>query len=243
MLFFEKSLSRIVLLFCGLLFCVVSVAQNKIVKLKSGISVSGQIQVQNDDIIVIRTAQGRVFQYPRSEVLEVQEESVVEQKDSIRSKRVGLRIQVNSGLALPPSSATYGIGAGLQVGAVDLFNRHIYLGGGLGIDMVSFDGNKFFLPLTATLSVPLMQTEHAPFVQLDGGYAFAVRNSLRGGAHFAFHLGYQYRFENQKSIHLSLFAKIQQATWQYTETIENNNYTYPMRSVIPQAGLMLAVVL
>ena len=49
-------------------------SQAEIITLRTGQTVQGEILVSNDDVVIIRNAQGQRFQYPRADILSVRTE-------------------------------------------------------------------------------------------------------------------------------------------------------------------------
>lgn len=138
-----------------LMLCAIT-AQADVVVLQSGKEILGTILVQNEEVVIIKTASGSRFQYPISEVKAIRKEGSANQEDADSNnspapqsgrgkgggekasptsvKKVSVAIELAGGVATKPNDeALYGnMSADLLVGSHDLLNRGIFLGGSVG---------------------------------------------------------------------------------------------------------------
>ena len=77
--------------------------------LRMGSRVHGSIVFQNEEVVIIRDAEGARFQYPRADILEIleDEEFVDEQKQPeeetiLSSKKVSIVLELGGGAAMIP---------------------------------------------------------------------------------------------------------------------------------------------
>ena len=147
------SLRRLILpLF---ILCAIAV-QADVVVLQSGKEIQGTILVQNEEVVIIKTASGSRFQYPIGEVKTIRKDTSANQGDAVSNdspapqsgngaasgektsptsfKKVSVAIELAGGAASKPEDdKTYGnLSANLLVGSHDLLNRGIFLGGSVG---------------------------------------------------------------------------------------------------------------
>lgn len=137
------------------MLCAIAV-QADVVVLQSGKEIQGTILVQNEEVVIIKTASGSRFQYPTSEVKAIRKDSSDNQGDADSNnssapqsergkgggekasptsvKKVSVAIELAGGVATKPNDeALYGnMSANLLVGSHDLLNRGIFLGGSVG---------------------------------------------------------------------------------------------------------------
>lgn len=137
------------------MLCAIAV-QADVVVLQSGKEILGTILVQNEEVVIIKTASGSRFQYPNSEVKAIRKDSSDNQGDAVSNnspapqpgrgkgggekasptsvKKVSVAIELAGGVATKPNDeALYGnMSANLLVGSHDLLNRGIFLGGSVG---------------------------------------------------------------------------------------------------------------
>jgi len=217
-------------------------ADAEIIRLKSGKTLQGTVVFRNDEVVVFKDATGARFQYPMSDVEsiasddELEEEVMVEEVEVVTGNRrkVALSLQLmGGGLALPkitsgdrPSNVWGGnVGADLMIGACNLLDRRIFLGGGIGYHGAFVDGQTLsFLPVQLRAEVPLMQTAHAPLLGLGVGYGIGIKNVV-GGLYAAADFGWKYSFSSKGAFYLGLYANFQNARLTVTDTVAGNDYT------------------
>lgn len=147
------SLRRLILpLF---ILCAVAV-QADVVVLQSGKEIQGTILVQNEEVVIIKTASGSRFQYPIGEVKTIRKDTSANQGDAISNnspspqsdrgtgggektsptsvKKVSVAIELAGGAASKPNDEVLfgNMSANLLVGSHNLLNRGIFLGGSVG---------------------------------------------------------------------------------------------------------------
>lgn len=137
------------------ILCAIAV-QADVVVLQSGKEIQGTILVQNEEVVIIKTASGSRFQYPIGEVKTIRKDGSANQGDAVSNdspapqsdrgeaggekaspssvKKVSVAIELAGGAASKPEDdKTYGnLSANLLVGSHDLLNRGIFLGGSVG---------------------------------------------------------------------------------------------------------------
>ncbi|MGM9810898.1 MAG: hypothetical protein ACI30J_08560 [Paludibacteraceae bacterium] len=134
------------------ILCAIAV-QADVVVLQSGKEIQGTILVQNEEVVIIKTASGSRFQYPTNEIKAIRKEGSANQGGAGNAtspqerertnekhvsptsvKKVSVAIELAGGAASKPADdKTYGnMSADLLVGSHNLLNRGIFLGGSVG---------------------------------------------------------------------------------------------------------------
>ena len=134
----RKRFSIVVLLVLSLAY-----AHAETLVLRTGARVIGKIVFQNEEVVVIRDAEGARFQYPRSDVQQIlaadepeqqePQEQQEEQQEITTSKKASILLELAGGAAVIPNDAAGGmVSADLLVGSHHIADRHLFIGGGLG---------------------------------------------------------------------------------------------------------------
>ena len=203
--------------------------------LRTGARVKGEILFQNEEVVVLRNAEGARFQYPRAEVQEilmvdpVEEEVVVEeQKDEIKTaKKVSVSLELGGGAACIPNSAVGGgFSVDFLVGSHHIGQRHLFLGTGLGYHGMFIGAEKYnFLPVQVALRLPLLEQKHAPVFGMALGYGIALSKTYKGGLYASIDFGYRYQINEKSALAVVASAQFQQAKIAATEIVEGNTFT------------------
>ena len=203
--------------------------------LRTGARVKGDILFQNEEVVVLRNAEGARFQYPRAEIQEiltvdpVEEEVVVEeQKDEIKTaKKVSVSLELGGGVACIPNSAVGGgFSVDFLVGSHHIGQRHLFLGAGLGYHGMFIGAEKYnFLPVQVALRLPLLEQKHAPVFGMALGYGIALSKTYKGGLYASIDFGYRYQINEKSALAVVASAQFQQAKIAATEIVEGNTFT------------------
>lgn len=217
--------------------CLASLcAHAETIILRTGARLIGTIIMQNDDVVIIRNAEGARFQYPRADVQEILKEDVPavdektqesEEQESSTTKRVSVILEIGGGAAINPNEATGGaVSADLIIGSHHIGERHIFIGGGLGYHGLFFKGEKLnFLPIQATLRMPFIEATHAPVFGVALGYGIALSKDYTGGLYAGIEFGYRYQINAKTALAVVTFAQFQQAKVNVVETIDGIEFT------------------
>lgn len=203
--------------------------------LRTGARVKGEILFRNEEVVIIRNAEGARFQYPRAEVQEilmvdpVEEEVVAEEKkDEIgTSKKVSVALELGGGAACIPNSAVGGgFSVDFLVGSHHIGSRHIFLGAGLGYHGMFIGEERFnFLPIQLALRLPLLEQKHAPVFGMSLGYGIALSKDYKGGIYAGLDFGYRYQINEKTALAVVTSAQFQQAKIGATEIVDGNTFT------------------
>lgn len=221
-------------LMCTFLLPTLSMQAERIV-LHSGKVIQGEIVLRNEEVIIIRQANGTRFQYPTNEIQSIQQEAQ-ETSDSSKEKQVEthkanpltLRVQANGGALYVPFLGWGGqIGADVMIGSHIINGKCIFIGGGVGYRAkILSDSHQYqFLPLQAAILAPLTDGKHAPMAGISIGYGFSANKQAKGGICLGADFGWQYNVNTNFYLQLGLYAEWQQAQIDIIETINNHEYT------------------
>ena len=241
--------TKYILLIGLLLLSVVSMAE--VIVLRSGQRVVGEIVLQNEEVVIVRGANGMRYQYPMHEVSSISaEENVVEEENKeveVKEKFFSLRLQAMGGALYVPQKGWGGqAGADLVVGASLLENR-LFVGGAVGYRAKVIEKDAYsFIPLQVCVS-SVLNEERAAVLGLNMGYGFATNKNTQGGIFVGTELGWRFEINDDTCLLLGLNAEWQQAKTDVVETIvnpmnhEQNEYINHMGVNFISFGARLAV--
>ena len=234
---------KLTVIFTLLALCVCVHAETII--LRTGARVQGTIVFQNEEVVIIRNAEGARFQYPKSDVAEiVSEEKIPESRNpeitredpEIKtSKKASILLEIAAGgAAIPNQMMGAAVSADLLVGSHHIGDRHIFVGGGLGYHGLFVGGDKYnFLPIQAVIRMPFMETKHAPVFGMGVGYGIALSKNYIGGLYAGVDLGYRYQLNPKTALGAVFYTQFQQAKVLVPVTVEQAVFTnYTGRSLI-----------
>ena len=224
-------------------FCICAHAETLL--LRTGARVKGTIVFQNEEVVIIRNAEGARFQYPRAEVQEImaddeateaEETETAEEEEIQTTKKASILLELAGGAAVVPSEMIGAQGGiDLLIGSHHIGDRHIFIGGGLGyhglylITPATMTAenviNQFnFLPIQAAVRVPLTEKKHAPVCGLSLGYGVALSKDYLGGIYVGVDFGYRCQLNPKTAIGAVFYTQFQQATIQTSQIIEGNEF-------------------
>lgn len=204
--------------------------------LHTGARVKGTIVFQNEEVVIIRNADGARFQYPRAEIDAIladetedheKAEKPAEKEEIKVSKKASILLELSCAPAIMiPFSPGGNAGIDLLAGTHHIKDRHIFVGAGVGYHGYFMYGYTYnFLPIEAKVSVPFFEAKHAPVFGFALGYGIALSKDYIGGIYTGLDFGYRYQINPNSSLAVLVFASFQQARLNVTETIEGYSYT------------------
>lgn len=221
--------------------------------LRTGTRVEGTIIFQNEEVIILRNAEGARFQYPRTDVAQIltDEEAATqktvevtpEEEEIKTSKKATILLEIAGGAAFKPGEATGGAAsADLLVGSHHIKDRHIFIGGGLGYHGLFLGAEKYnFLPIQVALRMPFTETKHAPVFGVSLGYGIALSKNYLGGLYAGIDFGYRCQLNPRTALALVAYAQFQQATITNTIVVEDIPFTQKAGRNLVSSGLKLAL--
>lgn len=237
-LFVSHRVAVLRLVACAwLCVCMCVCVRGEVVVLRSGQTIRGEVVVQNEEVVVVRTESGARYQYPAAEVAAVREEQEDTEQPSdsaeIRvpsgsAKRVAIHAGVAGGAAHLPVAGWGGYtSADLLVGSHNLMNRRVFVGGGVGVHAVFIGDERYaFLPIQAAVHIPWSDGRHAPVMGMALGYGIAVSGDAKGGIYTGVDVGWKYCFSDKASLSVCANMQWQQLSVRVTETVDGNAYSH-----------------
>ena len=211
-------------LVCALCACAETIV------LRTGARVKGEIVFQNDEVVIVRNADGARFQYMRSDVAEIMTADVEEEKqeqavetDNIgTSKKASILLELAGGAACIPGQSTGGaFSADLLVGSHHIGNRHLFVGGGLGYHGMFIGSEQYnFLPIKAALRIPFLEQKHSPVFGVGLGYGIALSKNYKGGLYADIDFGYRCQLNEKTAVSVVFTTQFQQAKLRVVETVD-----------------------
>ncbi len=210
-----------------------SIMKAEVVVLNNGHRIQGEILLQNEEVVIIKKKDGTRYQYPRSEVVAIQENSTIvttQEEDTIVDipiRPVALRTQLHGGAVYLPNKGWGGqIGVDLLIGSKEIAGKPMFIGGSIGYRAKILQETSYsFVPIQAVICMPLHARQHAPHIGMSIGYGISTSKTTKGGICLNANTGWTYRISDNSSLLLSCFAEWQQTQTQIIETINNQNYT------------------
>ena len=249
----------------SLLFLLLSLglfAQNtdmSVIELQSGGKIVGKILYQNEEMVVVRTEEGSRYQYMMQDVKLISpftgETVEVEQK---QQRKAGVMVEATGAGAVLRGDKNGGFfGVSVSVGAINLLNRHWFLGGGFAVndfimkrqtlneEFVIKESRKsmLFVPIFINTALPLMQGKHAPFVAAALGYGFSTKKAAKGGLYASADLGYRVQLNDYNALFVGFNWSMQQSRFDNVETNGNDFFAVNRTHTLHSLGVKIAVVL
>ena len=219
----------------------------EVVTLRTGQTITGEILLQNEEVVIIRTKSGTRYQYPATEILSISQEKTAQSSSQEAKKRsprpIDIRFQASGG-AVYASELGWGgqMAVDFMLGTKKIQDRRIFLGAGIGYRAKFLNHTTYsFLPLQAIVSMPLLDQTHAPVLGMSIGYGFALNPSTQGGICTAAELAWNYTISPQTDLQLGAFAEWQQAQLDVIQTINGNEYITHMGCNFLAIGVKLAI--
>lgn len=228
------------------LVCVCTHAET--IVLRTGTRVQGTIVFQNEEVVIVRNAEGQRFQYMRADVASIEtSEGSVQQSDSVAEaepeiqvqKKASILLELAGGSACMPGENFGGAASvDLLVGSHHIKDRHVFVGGGVGYHGVFLGADKYnFLPIQAAVRMPLTEEKHAPMFGVAVGYGVALSKDYLGGLYAGADFGYRCQLNPKTAIALVFYTQFQQARVNTTVTIDEQEFTNKVgRSLVNFGG-------
>lgn len=219
----------------------------EVVTLRSGQTVRGEIVLQNDEVVIIRTNNGMRHQYPTSEVVSIRSnEVIVDQPTAVAPavRPVNIALQAHGGAVYLPQLGWGGqFGADFMIGSRAIKGTRMFVGGGIGYRAKAIGGTTYsFIPLQAYLSAPLTDQKHAPMVGMNIGYGFSANKHTQGGICVGATFGGSYLINQQASLQYGIYAEWQQAQTDVIEYIDDTPYTNHVGCNFIAMGAKIAIL-
>lgn len=204
---------------------------HKTLRLNSGQVISGEVLFENEEVVVLKSADGSRYQFLRTEIESVTDgvaqEQVEEKKEAVPERKVGLQLHLSGGAADLPGQYWCGSAEGLvAIGAKNLLGKHLFLGGAAGYKAVIHNKQLYsFIPIAVAAQIPFIDNKTAPFAGAALGYGIAASKAYKGGLYAMVDVGCRWTTRNNGFVALALNTSFQQTRLNLTETLDSNTYT------------------
>jgi hypothetical protein len=226
------------------------------ITLKSGEVYSGEIVLQNEKIILIRTTSGERFQFPVFQVKDItkitDKSEEIQRNDNSSNEILPYQSKHNfcsifdvSGGASSGKNCFSNSTSGditLSFGTRSIAGNSLFFGGGAGFSIInnrSTNEMLRFIPVYMRFqSNNLIRWRTSPYLSLDAGYAFPIENTMSGGLFAKLSCGIIHRLSFKTSIQFGIFARIQNFYGNLSEIRNGSIYTYSGNSSINSFGAL-----
>jgi hypothetical protein len=220
-----------------LLISITSLGQETIrlnkVTLHSGEVFVGEILLNNQEIILIKTQSGSRFQFPVSEIKSIEQNDVktseIKKENDIElidaANLCGI-FEINGGISNAENKYRNAISnqLSLSFGTRKVAKKEIFVGGGVGYFNVFLKNGvetNGFIPVFLRLKTNLTDKKTSPYLGLDAGYAFALSSKQEGGQYSKFSFGINRKINFKTSLFLGLYANVLSFN---ANLVETNNF-------------------
>ena len=241
------------LFFLAFVFCVQLQAQDKmteIITLKTGEKYQGEIVLRTDDVVMLRTSDGKRYQFQISEIERIGLKNTVQSDENSgenthQGNFAGI-IDVTGGLALAPFTLidnALTMSATLAFGSRNAFGTSAFAGVGAGyvaITGTEKSENLTYIPLFLQAFVPLQNSRISPAIGTKAGYSFTLSEQNKGGPFFNLSGGISYKITTISSLYVGFYGQAQGISGTVIETNELGEFTKQGNAMIFSLGLNAA---
>lgn len=222
-------------------------AQEDVIYLKNGEKYNGEIVLKTDEIVMLKTHDGKRFQFQLSEIKEISKENVKMEEvgENVPKGNFAGLLQVNGGISSIKGgiSSSPSINASLAFGSKNAFHSSTFLGVGVGYETIFVaqeNETLSFLPLFIQIKSILNDKKLSPAVNLKTGYAFHLQNEYKGGLFIHISGGLNYKVTEGSDLYFGLFCQTQRTYGSITETFPQGTFTSKTNGLINSVGLTTA---
>ena len=219
------------------------------VTLHSGEVFVGEILLNNEEIILIKTLSGNRFQFPVSEIKSIELNDIysseIENSNNIEiidDINLCVIFEINGGISNAENKYKNAISNQLflSFGTRKVAKKRIFVGGGLGYLNVFFNNEAElvgFIPVFLILRANLTDKKTSPYLGLDAGYAFALNSKQEGGQYSKFSIGLNRKINFKTSLFFGLYADVLLFNANLAEMNNSGLYNYYGKTSMINFGL------
>jgi hypothetical protein len=249
-------MKNVLILVLCLLFSIHTWGQESVVlkrvTLNTGESYVGEILVQNADMVMIKTTEGKRYQFQVVEIRKIEKATASDlPTDSNRTFMDIPQSEGNFSGMLELSGAVSGaknafsaspdFQATLSFGNKKAFGKDVFLGIGAGYQIISGNtGSQTIglIPLFLRAQKTLAVGPTAPFIGFDAGYAFSSNQFYTGGAFAKISAGIIHRLDVKTAVYVGFFAGLTSIYYpNIAETLNSATYTYSGNTTMTSLGV------
>lgn len=219
-----------------------------VVVLNTGRRVECTILMENEQVVVVRDANGARFQYPKGDVREVnrgeetaapalQQEPAaaakphkaakaaqhVSETEETSTRKATIGLEMVGGLGTGNGNSG-GFCADVLIGSRTIAGREMLLGGQVGYMGIFGAHGAHFVPIQAALRYPVLSGCHTPVIGANIGYGIGLKG-VTGGIHAGLQVAYRYALNERSRLLVGLAAEWQQATMRINEEMDGEMYS------------------
>lgn len=225
-----------------------------IVILKNGEKYKGEIVLKNDEILLLKTEDGKRFQFQMSDVEKTGRQMVKEDnKETLdannfdRGNFSGL-FQVGGGFFSAPNTILKNgqkMNISLAFGSRKAFSTNAFVGAGAGFEglfISRVDSTVSFLPVFLQTKIPLNNKKICPVIGSKIGYDFTLNDLYKGGILFDVSGGIHFKLSDTSSALVELFGNVHQVKGKVTEKNELGQFSKTGKAAVYSFGLNFSLM-
>jgi hypothetical protein len=227
-----------------------SVIQNKIT-LNSGEVYVGEILVKTNEMVMIKTANGKRYQFQLSEVKmieQVMSSGSLIQSETDQSEKTDHAaffcgdIELSGAIANTSNSfkSAPSTEISLIFGNKNVARKDFYVGFGAGYSMIFLANSTdpiSYLPVFIRLQSMLNKARTAPFIGIDAGYSFGLNAGYGGGPAVKVSVGLNHKTGYKSDIYAGVFGSLTSISARITETNDLGTFSYNGSTSMTNFGL------
>jgi len=226
------------------------------ITLKTGDIYYGEILVENERIIMIKTSDGNRFQFPVDEVNLIEKEFIVQQQHAAinhsnelhATDELVMLLDVKGGISYSKQAYLWAptLQASLILGAKDIFLHNLFLGGGIGYNVL-FPSDYFsmetiaFFPVFVRLQSIIGKRRTAPYFEMDAGYGFSLSPDVEGGTMLKTSAGIAHKLSYKATLHIGAYVGLQNFSGKLTRTNNFGTFGYVGKTTAQDIGAKLSL--
>lgn len=220
-----------------------------IIYLKNGEIYRGEIVLKTDEVLMLKTEDGRRYQFQLTEIEKIRQEYKLEkknQRDSLNQRGFGGILNLNGGAAWAPGAFNISPAGAVSVaiGTKSTFNSNAFLGIGAGYEAVFGIQKKEigFLPLFIQLHTSLNKNKLSPALGTKIGYAFSLNDLYKGGALAHISGGINYNISSSSAFFLGAFGQVRGIYGTVTEKNQWGEFTAQSNAPLYSFGVSASYI-
>lgn len=239
-----------------LLFIIIALplqAQNltkEIIWLKNGEVYQGKIVMQNEQILMLQTENGKRYQFLISDVEKIEIQPYKSHTQNVKLKnensQLGICAEISGGLITKnrtflPVSPNYGFA--IAVGTQKMFGTKAFAGAGVGLDIISLSNKKgsfYTIPFFLQINMPLGSGKVLPAVVGKAGYVISLDDDYKSNLYFNLSGGVNVKIENMYNLFVGLYIRQIGLYGKVTEKNELGTFIKNGNAPLTSTGLQIA---
>jgi hypothetical protein len=224
------------------------------ITLKTGEVYTGEIVINNGEILIIKIADGSRFQIRSEEIKSIEKTSISEsksnsdtEKDVLTAGNLCGMLDVSGGMNFAQSAFEWSpfFDVSLSFGIKSSQNKSLFAGLGAGYFNTFYHHTSLaYIPLFIRLgSNSLSRKRTSPYFLLDAGYAIGVdeQTPYKGGVFGKLSVGIIHRLNYKTAFFAGPFVSVQSVNGQITEEVNSNTVTYDGYTTLYSFGLKTGI--